>query len=60
MEPLAGIDLFNLDNSTLALIDCVDGVNAKPPAVNEPRYDQLSHYLPSIGQSAPVRDAEDQ
>jgi hypothetical protein len=47
MEPLARIDLFDLDDTTPTPTYCVDGVDAKPALVDEPRHDQLSHYLPS-------------
>jgi hypothetical protein len=47
MEPLARIDLFDLDDTTSTPTYCVDGVDAKPALVDEPRHDQLSHYLPS-------------
>ena len=43
MEPLARIDLFDLDDATFASTDCVDGVYTKPAVVDEPRHDQLGH-----------------
>jgi hypothetical protein len=47
MEPLARFDLFDLDDATSTPAYGVDGVDAKPATVDEPRHDQLSHYLPS-------------
>src|ERR1700675_4774531 len=53
MEPLARFDLFDLDDATSTPAYGVDGVDAKPATVDEPRHDQLSHYLPSPGQFPP-------
>ena len=47
MEPLARIDLFDLDNTTSTATYCVDGVYSKPAIVDTPRHYQLSHYLTS-------------
>jgi hypothetical protein len=47
MKPLARIDFFDFDDTTSTPTYCVDGVDAKPALIDEPRHDQLSHYLPS-------------
>jgi hypothetical protein len=47
MEPLARIDFFDFDDTPSTPTYCVDGVDTKPALIDEPRHDQLSHYLPS-------------
>src|SRR3981189_243748 len=44
MEPLARIDLLNLEDTTLAPTHSVDGMHAKAAIRNQPRHHQLSHW----------------
>jgi hypothetical protein len=39
VEPLARVDLFDLDDSTPTPTNSVDGVDAKPATTDKPRND---------------------
>jgi hypothetical protein len=44
MEPLACLDHFDFDDTTLAPSHSVDGMHPKPAIANQPRHRQLSHW----------------
>jgi hypothetical protein len=44
MDPLACIDLLDLDDTTFAPTHSVDGMHPKPAIANQPRHRQLSHW----------------